>query len=87
MHLLQVMMVETIITSSASKKSTLMPCFHGMFTLQVNIPAAYLSSNMEWTEQQEILRDLNSDGSKYKFLYVTPEKVAKCVLVISFGNI
>ncbi|XP_015165036.1 ATP-dependent DNA helicase Q-like 4A isoform X2 [Solanum tuberosum] len=48
-----------------------------MHLLQVNIPAAYLSSNMEWTEQQEILRELNSDGSKYKFLYVTPEKVAK----------
>lgn len=48
-----------------------------MHLLQVNIPAAYLSSNMEWTEQQDILRELNSDGSKYKFLYVTPEKVAK----------
>lgn len=48
-----------------------------MHLLQVNIPAAYLSSNMEWTEQQEILRELNSDGCKYKFLYVTPEKVAK----------
>ncbi|KAK4739629.1 hypothetical protein R3W88_003326 [Solanum pinnatisectum] len=48
-----------------------------MHLLQVNIPAAYLSSNMEWTEQQEILRELNLDGSKYKFLYVTPEKVAK----------
>ncbi|KAF3637063.1 ATP-dependent DNA helicase Q-like 4A, partial [Capsicum annuum] len=48
-----------------------------MHLLQVNIPAAYLSSNMEWTEQQEILRELNSDGCKYKFLFVTPEKVAK----------
>ncbi|XP_009787118.1 ATP-dependent DNA helicase Q-like 4A isoform X2 [Nicotiana sylvestris] len=48
-----------------------------MHLLQVNIPAAYLSSNMEWTEQQEILRELNSDVCKYKFLYVTPEKVAK----------
>ncbi|CAN4110683.1 unnamed protein product [Withania somnifera] len=48
-----------------------------MHLLQVNIPATYLSSNMEWTEQQEILRELNSDGCKYKFLYVTPEKVAK----------
>ncbi|XP_059313580.1 ATP-dependent DNA helicase Q-like 4A isoform X2 [Lycium ferocissimum] len=48
-----------------------------MHLLQVNIPAAYLSSNMEWTEQQEIFRELNSDGCKYKFLYVTPEKVAK----------
>ncbi|KAK4339909.1 hypothetical protein RND71_041371 [Anisodus tanguticus] len=48
-----------------------------MHLLQVNIPAAYLSSNMEWTEQQEIFRELISDGCKYKFLYVTPEKVAK----------
>ncbi|XP_052206048.1 ATP-dependent DNA helicase Q-like 4A [Diospyros lotus] len=48
-----------------------------MHLLQANIPAAYLSANMEWTEQQEILRELCSDYSKYKFLYVTPEKVAK----------
>ncbi|KAL0384588.1 UNVERIFIED_CONTAM: ATP-dependent DNA helicase Q-like 4A [Sesamum radiatum] len=32
---------------------------------------------MEWTEQQEILRELTSDYCKYKLLYVTPEKVAK----------
>ncbi|TXG64064.1 hypothetical protein EZV62_011058 [Acer yangbiense] len=42
-----------------------------------NIPAAYLNANIEWTEQQEILRELNSDYCKYKLLYVTPEKVAK----------
>ncbi|KAK4401971.1 ATP-dependent DNA helicase Q-like 4A [Sesamum angolense] len=48
-----------------------------MHLLQANIPAAYLSANMEWTEQQEILRELNSDYCKYKLLYVTPEKVAK----------
>ncbi|KAL0335240.1 UNVERIFIED_CONTAM: ATP-dependent DNA helicase Q-like 4A [Sesamum radiatum] len=47
-----------------------------MHLLQANIPAAYLSANMEWTEQ-EILRELNSDYCKYKLLYVTPEKVAK----------
>lgn len=47
------------------------------FSQQANIPAAYLSANMEWAEQQEILRELNSDYSKYKLLYVTPEKVAK----------
>lgn len=44
---------------------------------QANIPATYLSANMEWGEQQEILRDLVSGGCKYKLLYVTPEKVAK----------
>ncbi|KAK6136514.1 hypothetical protein DH2020_029750 [Rehmannia glutinosa] len=48
-----------------------------MHLLQANIPAAYLSANMEWTEQQEIFRELNSDYCKYKLLYVTPEKVAK----------
>ncbi|KAL5856966.1 hypothetical protein ACOSQ3_004424 [Xanthoceras sorbifolium] len=48
-----------------------------MHLFQFNIPAAYLSANMEWTEQQEILRELNSDDCKYKLLYVTPEKVAK----------
>lgn len=48
-----------------------------MHLLQVNIPAAYLSSNMEWPEQQEILRELTSVYCKYKLLYVTPEKVAK----------
>ncbi|XP_044512347.1 ATP-dependent DNA helicase Q-like 4A isoform X2 [Mangifera indica] len=48
-----------------------------MHLLQANIPAAYLSANMEWSEQQEILRELNSDYCKYKLLYVTPEKVAK----------
>ncbi|KAK6240973.1 hypothetical protein SCA6_006362 [Theobroma cacao] len=48
-----------------------------MHLLQANIPAAYLSANMEWTEQQEILRELTSDYCKYKLLYVTPEKVAK----------
>ncbi|KAJ7946603.1 DNA helicase, ATP-dependent [Quillaja saponaria] len=48
-----------------------------MHLLQVNIPAAYLSANMDWTEQQEILRELSSDYCKYKLLYVTPEKVAK----------
>ncbi|XP_020593878.1 ATP-dependent DNA helicase Q-like 4A isoform X2 [Phalaenopsis equestris] len=48
-----------------------------MHLLQANIPAAYLSGNMEWAEQQEILRELQSDNCKYKLLYVTPEKVAK----------
>ncbi|XP_054776776.1 ATP-dependent DNA helicase Q-like 4A isoform X1 [Prosopis cineraria] len=48
-----------------------------MHLLQANIPATYLSSNMDWSEQQEILREINSDCCKYKFLYVTPEKVAK----------
>ncbi|KAI9103562.1 hypothetical protein K1719_023185 [Acacia pycnantha] len=48
-----------------------------MHLMQANIPAAYLSSNMDWSEQQEILIEINSDHCKYKFLYVTPEKVAK----------
>ncbi|KAM6581019.1 hypothetical protein CsatA_004793 [Cannabis sativa] len=48
-----------------------------MHLLQANIPAAYLSANMEWTDQQEILRELTSDYCKYKLLYVTPEKVAQ----------
>lgn len=48
-----------------------------MHLLQANIPATYLSANMEWTEQQEILRELGSNCCKYKLLYVTPEKVAK----------
>ncbi|OAY39796.1 ATP-dependent DNA helicase Q-like 4A isoform X1 [Manihot esculenta] len=48
-----------------------------MHLLQANISATYLSANMDWTEQQEILRELCSDYCKYKLLYVTPEKVAK----------
>ncbi|CAN1804893.1 ATP-dependent DNA helicase Q-like 4A [Linum perenne] len=48
-----------------------------MHLLQANIPAAYLSANMEWSEQQEILNELCSDYCRYKLLYVTPEKVAK----------
>ncbi|MFS7919645.1 putative DNA helicase [Helianthus anomalus] len=48
-----------------------------MHLLQANIPAAYLSANMEWPEQQGILRDLCSEHCIYKLLYVTPEKVAK----------
>ncbi|KAL1226152.1 ATP-dependent DNA helicase Q-like 4B [Cardamine amara subsp. amara] len=48
-----------------------------MNLLQTNIPAASLSAGMEWAEQLEILRELSSENSKYKLLYVTPEKVAK----------
>ncbi|OMP01612.1 hypothetical protein COLO4_11772 [Corchorus olitorius] len=48
-----------------------------MHLLQANIPAAYLSANMDWPEQLEILRELTSDYCKYKLLYVTPEKVAR----------
>ncbi|CAN6458885.1 unnamed protein product [Victoria cruziana] len=48
-----------------------------MHLLQANIGAAYLSATMEWTEQQQILRELTSDCCKYKLLYVTPEKIAK----------
>ncbi|KAL8520083.1 hypothetical protein ACS0TY_010858 [Phlomoides rotata] len=48
-----------------------------MHLTQANIPATYLSANMEWAEQQEIFRELSSDYCRYKLLYVTPEKVAK----------
>ncbi|KAK1267193.1 ATP-dependent DNA helicase Q-like 4A [Acorus gramineus] len=48
-----------------------------MHLLQANIPAAYLSASLEWSEQQEILRELTSSDCKYKLLYVTPEKVAR----------
>ncbi|KAK1309981.1 ATP-dependent DNA helicase Q-like 4A [Acorus calamus] len=48
-----------------------------MHLLQANIPAAYLSASLEWSEQQEILRELTSSDCKYKMLYVTPEKVAR----------
>ncbi|KAG9444163.1 hypothetical protein H6P81_015503 [Aristolochia fimbriata] len=48
-----------------------------MHLTQVNIAATYLSANVEWSEQQEIFRELTSDDCKYKLLYVTPEKVAK----------
>ncbi|XBI92361.1 hypothetical protein VPH35_029441 [Triticum aestivum] len=50
-----------------------------MHLSQANIPATYLSANLEWTEQQRILRDLMSPAStcNYKLLYVTPEKIAK----------
>lgn len=58
-------------------------CISHSGSCQANIPAAYLSANMEWTEQQEILRELNSDYCKYKLLYVTPEKVAKWAFIIS----
>ncbi|KAL5538281.1 hypothetical protein UlMin_046296, partial [Ulmus minor] len=36
-----------------------------MHLLQANIPATYLSANMEWSELQEILRELMSDYCKY----------------------
>ncbi|XP_071729839.1 ATP-dependent DNA helicase Q-like 4A [Rutidosis leptorrhynchoides] len=48
-----------------------------MHLLQANIAAAYLSANMEWTEQQQILREISSESCSYKLLYVTPEKVVK----------
>ncbi|KAK8952242.1 ATP-dependent DNA helicase Q-like 4A [Platanthera zijinensis] len=48
-----------------------------MHLMQANIPAAYLSANLEWAEQQEIHRELLSETCKYKLLYVTPEKIAR----------
>ncbi|CAI9103814.1 OLC1v1002376C1 [Oldenlandia corymbosa var. corymbosa] len=53
-----------------------------MHLLQANIPAAYLSASIEWSEQQDILRELSTDYCKYKLLYVTPEKVAKSDLLL-----
>ncbi|XP_010480423.1 PREDICTED: ATP-dependent DNA helicase Q-like 4A [Camelina sativa] len=48
-----------------------------MNLLQANIPAASLSAGMEWAEQLKIFQELKNEHSKYKLLYVTPEKVAK----------
>ncbi|CAF2040306.1 unnamed protein product [Brassica napus] len=48
-----------------------------MNLLQANIHAASLSAGMDWTQQLDILRELSSENSKYRLLYVTPEKVAK----------
>ncbi|KAL0651195.1 hypothetical protein Bca4012_093886 [Brassica carinata] len=48
-----------------------------MNLLQANIPAASLSAGMEWSEQLKIFQELSSEHSKYKLLYVTPEKVAQ----------
>ncbi|PVH65586.1 hypothetical protein PAHAL_1G030300 [Panicum hallii] len=48
-----------------------------MHLLQAEIPATYLSASMEWSKQQEILRELMSHTCHYKLLYVTPEKIAK----------
>ncbi|KAJ0250590.1 DEAD/DEAH box helicase domain-containing protein [Hirschfeldia incana] len=47
-----------------------------MNLLQANIPAASLSAGMEWAEQLKIFQELSDEHSKYKLLYVTPEKVA-----------
>ncbi|KAK8259160.1 hypothetical protein V6Z12_D13G037900 [Gossypium hirsutum] len=58
-----------------------------MHLLQANIPAAYLSANIDWSEQQEILRELTSDYCKYKLLYVTPEKVARSDVLLRHLNI
>lgn len=49
---------------------------HG-YNLQANIPAASLSAGMEWAEQLKIFQELSYEHSKYKLLYVTPEKVAQ----------
>ncbi|CAN6981049.1 unnamed protein product [Brassica rapa subsp. trilocularis] len=48
-----------------------------MNLLQANIPAASLSAGMEWAEQLKIFQELSYEYSKYKLLYVTPEKVAQ----------
>ena len=45
--------------------------------MRENIPATYLSGNMEWQEQQQILNELGSNYCKFKMLYVTPEKIAR----------
>ncbi|KAF3337717.1 ATP-dependent DNA helicase Q-like 4A [Carex littledalei] len=48
-----------------------------MHLSQANIPAHYLSANMEWSRQHDILRELTSQNCSYKLLFVTPEKIAK----------
>ncbi|KAG6556304.1 hypothetical protein Mapa_002246 [Marchantia paleacea] len=48
-----------------------------MHLSEANIPAAYLSSSQDWTEQQRIMRELNKGQCEFKLLYVTPEKIAK----------
>ncbi|KAL6888534.1 hypothetical protein ACP4OV_009560 [Aristida adscensionis] len=59
-----------------------------MHLSQAEIPATYLSANMEWSKQQEILRELTSHTCHYKLLYVTPEKIAKSeVLLRLLGNV
>eukprot|EP00897_Mesotaenium_endlicherianum_P009631 jgi/Mesen1/8697/ME000052S08131 len=44
---------------------------------QANIPAAQMTASQEWPEVQRILAELNSPTCSLKFLYVTPEKVAR----------
>ncbi|XP_066329336.1 ATP-dependent DNA helicase Q-like 4A [Miscanthus floridulus] len=57
-----------------------------MHLSQANIPATYLSGNLDWPEQQEILRDL--ELCRYKLLYVTPEKIARSgALSTVLGNL
>ncbi|KAI3979971.1 hypothetical protein MKX01_042625 [Papaver californicum] len=59
-----------------------------MHLQQANVSAAHLSANMDWTEQQEIFRELSSSCCKYKLVYVTPEKVAKSdVLLRQLDNL
>ncbi|MFS7979105.1 putative DNA helicase [Helianthus anomalus] len=58
-----------------------------MHLLQANISAAYLSANMEWTEQQDVLRELCSGHCRYKLLYVTPEKIANDALLRQLENL
>lgn len=92
MHLLQVMLsvlgtcpAFSFIFSIYCSLSNI--CILHFGSCQANIPATYLSANMEWAEQQEILRELNSEYCKYKLLYVTPEKIAKWAFLTSCSSL
>ncbi|KAH9325910.1 hypothetical protein KI387_006088, partial [Taxus chinensis] len=48
-----------------------------MHLSQANIPATYLSANMEVARTAANINELSSNCCKFKLLYVTPEKIAE----------